>query len=172
MKNYLLILGFALFLYSCGGSASTDTATEEPAAEAAVEEPEAPAAPAEPAGEVSLELNGSDQMQYDVTELKVSENFMVTLTLNHTGQLPKQSMGHNFVLLKEGTDVTEFAVNAIAAVDTDYIPAGDDVIAHTKMLGGGESDTITFMAPPKGTYDFICSFPGHYGIMKGKFIVE
>lgn len=169
MKNYLLILGFALFLYSCGGSSTAETATEEPVVEAAVEEP---AAPAEPAGEVSLELNGSDQMQYDVNELKVSENFMVTLTLNHTGQLPKQSMGHNFVLLKQGTDVTEFAVSAIAAVDTDYIPAGDAVIANTKMLGGGESDTITFMAPPKGTYDFICSFPGHYGIMQGKFIVE
>ena len=172
MKNYLLILGCALFLFSCGGSAPTETAKEEAVEEAPVKEAVAEEAPAEPAGEVSLELNGSDQMQYDVNELKVSENFMVTLTLNHTGELPKQSMGHNFVLLKAGTDVQEFAVNAISAVDTDYIPAGDDVIAHTKMLGGGESDTITFMAPAKGTYDFICSFPGHYGIMKGKFIVE
>ncbi|HBX64839.1 MAG TPA: azurin, partial [Balneolaceae bacterium] len=26
--------------------------------------------------------------------------------------------------------------------------------------------------PEAGTYDFICSFPGHYALMKGKFIVE
>ncbi|MEM9936623.1 MAG: azurin [Bacteroidota bacterium] len=166
MKNYMLLMVLALFLASCGGSETSESTSDAPVQEEPVAE-----VPSEPAGEVSLEINGSDQMQYDISELKVSENYMVTLTLNHTGQLPKQSMGHNFVLLKEGTDVAEFAVNAIAAMETDYIPAGDNVIAHTKMLGGGESDTITFMAPPKGTYDFICSFPGHYGIMKGKFIV-
>ncbi|MEM6763818.1 MAG: azurin [Bacteroidota bacterium] len=166
MKNYMLLMVLALFLASCGGSETSESTADAPVQEEPVAE-----VPSEPAGEVSLEINGSDQMQYDISELKVSENYMVTLTLNHTGQLPKQSMGHNFVLLKEGTDVAEFAVNAIAAMETDYIPASDNVIAHTKMLGGGESDTITFMAPPKGTYDFICSFPGHYGIMKGKFIV-
>ena len=40
------------------------------------------------------------------------------------------------------------------------------------MIGGGQSDTIEFDAPEPGTYDFICSFPGHYSVMKGKFIVE
>ena len=41
-----------------------------------------------------------------------------------------------------------------------------------KLIGGGEETTVTFDAPAKGTYDFICSFPGHYALMKGKFIVE
>ena len=40
------------------------------------------------------------------------------------------------------------------------------------MIGGGETDVIEFPAPEKGTYEFLCSFPGHYGMMKGKFIVE
>jgi azurin len=40
------------------------------------------------------------------------------------------------------------------------------------MLGGGETTTIAFTAPAAGTYDYICSFPGHYGMMKGKLIVE
>ena len=60
----------------------------------------------------------------------------------------------------------------MAAKDNGYIPEGDDIIAHTKMIGGGESVEITFDAPAAGTYDYICPFPGHYGIMKGKFIVE
>jgi azurin len=31
---------------------------------------------------------------------------------------------------------------------------------------------IEFIAPEKGTYDYICSFPGHFAMMKGKLIVE
>ncbi|MGD1893724.1 MAG: plastocyanin/azurin family copper-binding protein [Cyclobacteriaceae bacterium] len=46
------------------------------------------------------------------------------------------------------------------------------MIVHTKFIGGGESDTITFEAPSPGTYDYICSFPGHYALMQGKLIVE
>ena len=83
-------------------------------------------------------------------------------------------MGHNFVLLKPGTVITEFSIKAAeAGQDADWIPEdGKDVIVHTKMIGGGESTAITFMAPEAGTYDFICSFPGHSALMKGKFIVE
>ena len=77
-------------------------------------------------------------------------------------------------LLKAGVDMAKFASEAIKAKDTDYIPAArkGDIVAHTKVIGGGESVTITFDAPAAGTYDFLCSFPGHYAIMKGKFIVE
>ena len=55
---------------------------------------------------------------------------------------------------------------------TEYIPEGDEIIAYTKLLGGGDSDTITFEAPKKGIYTFICTFPGHWQLMKGKFIVK
>mgnify|MGYP005726919881 FL=1 len=81
-------------------------------------------------------------------------------------------MGHNFVLLKDGVNVSEFAERAAAARDSEYIPEGDEVLAYTKLIGGGESDTITFKAPMKGNYTFICSFPGHWGLMKGKLIVK
>ena len=49
---------------------------------------------------------------------------------------------------------------------------GDEVIVYTKLLGGGESDTITFDAPEKGYYTFLCTFPGHWGLMKGKLVVK
>jgi len=55
----------------------------------------------------------------------------------------------------------------------DYIPKDtQDVIVHTKIIGGGETTTIEFDAPAVGTYDFICSFPAHFAMMNGKFIVE
>ena len=46
------------------------------------------------------------------------------------------------------------------------------MIAHTDMVGGGESSTITFTAPAAGEYPYICSFPGHFGLMTGKLIVK
>ena len=116
-------------------------------------------------------LNSNDQMRFDLNEIKVKAGEKVKLTLNHTGKLPKNVMGHNFVLLTKGTDVTKFATAAMSEKGNEYIPSSG-VLAHTELIGGGESTTIEFTAPSKGTYDFICSFPGHYAMMKGKFIVE
>ena len=118
-------------------------------------------------------LLATDQMRFDKNEIRVKAGEKVTLTLRHTGKQPVEVMGHNFVLLSQGTDIPTFANSATSARDNDYIPEDTDaVIVHTKLLGGGQEDTIEFDAPEPGTYDFICSFPGHYSLMKGKFIVE
>ena len=70
------------------------------------------------------------------------------------------------------TDVAAFATEAMANKPSDYIPTGSKaILVHTKLLGPGESDTITFTVPA-GEYEFICSFPGHYGMMRGKVIAE
>ena len=111
-------------------------------------------------------------MQFDKKILRVKKGEKITLTLQHTGTMSKNVMGHNFVLLQQGTDIIQFARKAMKAKDTEYIPEGDDVIAYTKLIGGGEKVTITFDAPAPGTYDYICSFPAHYTLMKGKLIVE
>lgn len=118
-------------------------------------------------------LNAGDNMKYDQTEIHVKSGEIITLTLNHTGKGTITAMGHNFVLLKEGVDMTAFDTKALTAKETDYIPKdSEDVIAHTKLLGGGESDVISFTAPAPGTYTYLCSFPGHGATMNGKFIVE
>ena len=116
-------------------------------------------------------LNSNDQMKFDKKIIRVNASQKVTLTLNHNGRFPASSMGHNFVLIKKDVDVNEYALRAAGARNSEYIPEGDNEIAYTKMLGGGQSDTITFDAPEAGTYVFICSFPGHYQLMMGEFIV-
>jgi len=122
---------------------------------------------------VEITITGNDQMQYSMAEMKVKAGQTVRITLKHVGKLDKNVMGHNWVLLTKGTDMAAFAQTALEAKATDYVPAGStQVIAHTKLLSGGESDTIEFVAPAAGTYDYLCSFPGHYALMKGKFIVE
>ncbi|MBO6586906.1 MAG: azurin [Gracilimonas sp.] len=121
--------------------------------------------------EVTIESN--DRMQFDLNEIKVEAGQTVVLTLKHVGKLPKAAMGHNWVLLKQGVDIQAFGSAASKAAGNEYVPEGtDDVIVHTKLIGGGQETTIEFTAPAAGTYDYICSFPGHYALMKGKLIVE
>lgn len=119
-------------------------------------------------------LTGNDRMQYSDTLFKVKASEKVQLTFRNIGKMPKNSMGHNFVLLSQGTDFTNFATEAMKARDNDYIPQqlSSSIIAHTKLVGPGETDKITFTVPNKGIYDFLCSFPGHYGTMRGKLVVE
>ena len=119
-----------------------------------------------------LVLNSNDQMLFDKSVLKANAGVEVSLLLNHTGKIGKEFMGHNFVLLKNDVDVDDFAQAAMIAKENEYIPDGDDTIAYTSMIGGGESDQISFTVDEPGTYVFLCTFPGHYQIMRGEFIVE
>ena len=122
---------------------------------------------------VEVSLEATDQMTFNKDEIKVPAGSTVKLTLKHVRKLPANVMGHNFVLLRKGTDIPSFGMKATEFPDNNYIPKDSNaVIAHTKIVGGGESDTIEFKAPKPGTYTFICSFPGHYMMMKGVFIVE
>ena len=56
------------------------------------------------------------------------------------------------------------------------IPADkkDSIIANTALAGPGETVEVTFKVPAKaGSYNFLCSFPGHYALgMRGKLIVK
>lgn len=125
-------------------------------------------------GKQLVTLMAGDDMKYNAKEIKVKANTPLVLTLKHTGKMPLKSMGHNVVILTQEAIVADFINAANAATQTDYIPQEkkSEIIAHTKMLGGGESDEITFTFTQPGTYPYLCSFPGHSMIMKGKFIVE
>lgn len=158
----LLFIGSAFFFTACGGDSSSSTE------ETAATEETAPAIP----DAIEISIAGNDQMKYDKDRLEAYEGQEVTLTLTHSGALAKEAMGHNWVLLAKGTDMAEFATAAMTATDSDYIPADMEaaVVAHTSMIGGGETTTVTFTAPESGVYDFICTFPGHYALMKGTFV--
>lgn len=168
MKKIALLLVTAGLFAACS---SGNEATEETATEETVVTEEETTEVAD--GIAKVELYSNDQMKYDKAEITVPAGSKVELTLTHTGTMSVETMGHNFVLLKQGTDLVAFTTEASKAMDNGYVPAGSDaVIANTELIGGGGSTTITFDAPEAGSYDFICSFPGHYALMKGKFIVE
>src|SRR4051812_15476726 len=91
-----------------------------------------------------LEISGTDLMQYDKKELSAAADCtQVELTLKHTGKQPATVMGHNWVLAK--TSDMMGVVNDGASVMPDHVKANDPrVIAHTKVVGGGESTSVTF----------------------------
>ncbi|MFK5973677.1 MAG: azurin [Flavobacteriaceae bacterium] len=166
MKKISLILIVLLTIVSSCGEKKTEEKKES------FQMDRTKKAEAKEVNDNEIALSSNDLMAYDKTEIKVKAGRKITLTLRHTGKISKIAMGHNFVLLKQGTDIAAFAGKAAQARETDYIPESDAIIANTKLIGGGESTTITFDAPAPGIYDYICSFPGHYGVMQGKFIVE
>ena len=123
-----------------------------------------------------IEITAGDTMKYDVTaiEAKPGEDLQVILTNN--GTQPKEVMGHNWVLLRAGTDVAAFDAAALNSKDTGYIPAAlnDEIIAHIDLLGPRKSGEVDFKAPTApGEYPFLCTFPAHYQTgMKGFLTVK
>ncbi len=117
-------------------------------------------------------IEGTDQMKFNKSSMEIPASCKeFKVTLKHVGKLPKTAMGHNWVLTKTA-DMQPLAADAIkAGVQNDYLPKGDArVLAHTRMLGGGETDTATVDVSKlqAGTdYTFFCSFPGHSTVMKG-----
>ena len=124
------------------------------------------------AADCAATIDGNDAMQYDqkaITVPKTCKQF--TVTLKHTGKLPKASMGHNWAL---GTAADEQGIltdGMKAGADQNYIKPGDTrVIAHTKLIGGGESDSVSFPVSKLKAgenYAYFCTFPGHAAMMKG-----
>ena len=129
----------------------------------------------EEAFDVEVKLTGNDTMQYDKKAFTVESGKKVKLTFKNIGKLPKAAMGHNVVILKKGSNKVAFATAAISAGPAaDYMPAAmkDQVIASTKLLGPDEEESILFTAPEKGTYDYLCTFPGHFALMSGIMTVK
>ena len=123
--------------------------------------------------DVTVNITGNDTMMYDKTSFEVKSGQKVKLVFKNIGKLPKQAMGHNVVILKKGVDIATFCTAAISAAP-EYFPKDkkDDVVAATKLLGPDEEDSVIFTAPAAGVYDYVCTFPGHFALMKGKMTVK
>ncbi|WP_129022169.1 azurin [Edaphocola flava] len=117
----------------------------------------------------SIDLAAGDDMRFSQKDFTVPVGQQITLTLKHTGQSDKNIMGHNVVILKPGSSTSDFGNAAVNAKAEDYVPKelADKVIAHTQLIGGGEQTEIKFTITEPGDYPFLCSFPGHFGMMKG-----
>ena len=126
-----------------------------------------------PAREVTLTTD--DKMKYSLATIEARPGERIKVVLKNMGTMPKTVMAHNFVVLKKGTDPAAFLRAGLTSRETDFIaPAEKDkVLAATPMSGPGETVEITFTAPPAGSYQYLCTFPGHFNTgMKGTLVVK
>lgn len=182
MKLYLsLITAAALSLTACSQQeAAAPAPAQEPAASAEVAEQasEAAAEVTEAADAVAVDsecvavVESNDAMQFNTREILVKSSCeQFTVTLKHTGSLPKEAMGHNIVITKasDKDDVLKDATTA--GVEHDYVKPNDErVIAHTDLIGDGAETQLTLNVADlakDGDYAFFCSFPGHGALMNG-----
>lgn len=184
--NYrsLAFLACSSLLFSCGNEAppaaesSTETVIE------AEENTPVPSSESEeingsedaaPGDTLFVEIEANDQMKYSTDRIDAYIGQVVSLTLKNVGEMPKEAMGHNWTLLRKGADFQDYASKAMLAKEDDFLPADlmGEVVAHTALLGPGETETITFEVPEEaGPYKFLCTFPGHFGTMQGLFFVR
>lgn len=128
-------------------------------------------------GTKEIIITGNDAMQFDLKKFDVSSGESVQITFKNIGSLPKIAMGHNLVVLKKGVDALAFGQKVLASGGsaTNPLPQSllGDVVAHTKLLGPGESETISFNVPKEsGDYQYVCTFPGHFAMMRGTMEVK
>jgi len=172
MKKIFFIstIALATLLVSCN---NTQTAQESKQTPEASKEAETIAGIEDIELSNTLSLEGNDQMKFDQTLFRVKAGEPVELTFKNVGTMSKESMGHNVVIVLPTVDLDTFGAEAASARADEYIPKTSlsSIVAHSKLLGPGESDKITFTLE-KGVYPFICSFPGHYGMMRGKIVAE
>ncbi|WNW13142.1 azurin [Pseudomonas sp. DTU_2021_1001937_2_SI_NGA_ILE_001] len=129
------------------------------------------------AAECKATVESNDMMQFTTKTVEIDKSCKTfTVELKHVGTLPKNVMGHNWVLTK-AADMQGVATDGMGAgIDKDHLKDGDDrVIAHTKLIGGGESTSVSFdpsKLNPNEKYKFFCSFPGHVAMMQGDIVFK
>ena len=129
------------------------------------------------AAECKATIDSTDQMSFNTKAIEIDKSCKTfTVELTHSGSLPKNVMGHNLVISKEA-DMQPIATEGLAAgIDKSYLKEGDArVIAHTKIIGAGEKDSLTIdvsKLKADEKYGFFCSFPGHISMMKGTVVLK
>ena len=109
-----------------------------------------------------------DALEFDTSSFAVGAGSQVTLTFTNASTL----FQHNWVLTVDGTK-DDVAQRGTSHPTADWVQPDDpDVFDHTQLLDPGTAGSVTFTAPPTGTYQFVCTFPGHNITMFGTFEVS
>ena len=114
----------------------------------------------------SISMGTEPGLQFDVTSITVKAGSKVKLTFNNDDDMP-----HNLAIVRPGTaDAVGTAALGLGVkgMNIGYIPDDVNVLYHTQLLQPGISESIYFTAPIEpGEYTYVCTYPGHYLIMRG-----
>ncbi len=129
------------------------------------------------ADECAVTIEAGDALSYSMSAIELpSSCATISVTFNHTGNLPAAAMGHNWVLAKTADlQAIQNDGNAAGAAG-GYLKAGDArVIAATDIIGGGESTSVSFATAGLSAaedYSFFCTVMSHSVVMKGVFTLN
>lgn len=188
----ILLLAGTLVFSSCGGGSQKDSSEDKEKSEAQKEEKEQKNKKdkedkkekmkkdkkvVDKTGEgdevsITVKTPGENMqdMRYNVDVIKIKKGQKVKLTLNNVAE--SQAMQHNFVVVKE-ENAKKVANEGMKNPDNGYLPKGKkNVLAATKMAKPGDKVEAEFTIEEKGTYKFICTYPGHYPNMTGTIKVQ
>jgi len=129
------------------------------------------------AQECATTIESDDALRFTPDKIEIPMSCKTfTVTLKHTGRLPKLAMGHNWVLAKLSDLDGVSRTGMLAGAGSSYVdPKDTRVLAHTGVVGGGESSSVTFdvtKLEPGERYGFVCTFAGHSPVMRGTVVLK
>lgn len=154
LTMFAMLVGLALVLTACGNNSGTTGSGG--------------------GGSTTTTLDiGSDgeNLAFDKTTLTVKANTPVVVKMKNNSAAQQ----HNWILVKGGdTESAKVAADGLAAgASANFLPPDKaNVVASTALLNAGETGDVSFTAPAAGTYQYICTAPGHYPLMKGVLTVN
>lgn len=125
----------------------------------------------------AVRIEADDMMTFNLKTIRVpADCVQLRVTLAHVGRMPATAMGHNWVLAETRHHRDLGLAGGRMKLTDAYLPRNDArVIAHTPVIGGGQSVDVVFPTArlrKGGDYTFFCSFPGHWSMMKGRLVFE
>lgn len=128
-----------------------------------------PDLPRKDMGEVIVHVTAlPGKMAFDKEVLTVTAGKTVSLIFENNDQ-----MAHNIVIVKPGSEEkVGTAADGMAGLpdgyEKNFIPKMPEVLFYTPLVSAAETFQLNFTAPDKpGDYPFLCTFPGHWRVMKG-----
>jgi azurin/glucose/arabinose dehydrogenase len=119
----------------------------------------------------TITLTTKPGLKFDIEAITVKAGSKIKVTF-----INNDDMLHNWVITEPGaaTEVGQLAIKlGINGERMNYIPVTPKVLHHTFLLQPNKTESIYFTAPKKpGQYDYLCSYPGHYLVMRGIMKVE
>jgi azurin/glucose/arabinose dehydrogenase len=112
-------------------------------------------------------------MQFSPREIRVKAGQVLRLIFENP-----DSMQHNLVLVEAGADEEVGVLADQMAVQPDgmarqYVPKSAKVLHATPLVNPNGRAEMRFNAPATpGKYPYLCTFPGHWRVMRGELIVE
>lgn len=105
-------------------------------------------------------------LKFSLSSITVKAGARIKFTFNNT-----DDMLHNVVFTTPGSAdaVGQAALNmGLDGERLFFVPNSSKVLYNTSLLQPGKSESIYFTAPDKpGEYPYVCTYPGHYLVMRG-----